>query len=728
MPEPSLFRHYQIVQDAGGNTVELIRETNQVAVLAYDTERQEFVHCHVLLEPLKDKAAFEKACRQVQSQGHPLQTRLLDYGEDESNPFYITCNVDGETLKTYLSRQHEIPSWLAVMVTARALEAALSLAHRSEFFPTDILAGLRVVQTGAQVVQVHLADYQLLSAPDKKAKVPFESSARALRQVLHTQEKTLSGPDFLEALTSCLNAIHSDSALAAKDLLSEVEKRLPTPLPGEIPTANKPRALLAPLFASYQEVARGVINLVRIQSQRLDMANPYSMRGTLTKTGRSVLVEQVPSSRLVGSKVRSLHEQSLELSKKREFPDLVSLVLLHDTDEIVCIAEEQADGISLADILRERGSFNAHEAYLVLAGLDGALASLEKSGLETQSLRLEDLFLITGFPREDARTTKLLLSRLNEWPTFSLLLRAHPTLAAMAGRGLDPAILLPQDTSKKPLWNGAWLSSVGHFLIGLRQIPGQGAVSAPDSRSSDPVARLFEEEVQRFKEGKSCPRADFLARYARLLQQETTKSAPNPPLSVPTKTTPPASLAALTKKAVPESPAPQALTSGVAPSSEKPTIGFAELLFKDTSVTESGTHHDWAKTAADAPPTIHPGEVLLPPNEFVPFWLRAAVFLGGSILAGAVLAHISGSALWQKPAAKRNVPVETAPATPDKTLQTPVIPTPPPQTKGRPLPPEPPPGPAAPEVQIPTLPPDATGTNRPGGLMQPPASTLKDDL
>ncbi|MES2506184.1 MAG: hypothetical protein V4599_05745, partial [Verrucomicrobiota bacterium] len=82
MPEPSLFRHYQIVQDADGNNVELLRDADQVAVLAFDTLKQEFVHCHVLLEPLADKAAFEEACRRLQAHGHPLLSRLLDSGED----------------------------------------------------------------------------------------------------------------------------------------------------------------------------------------------------------------------------------------------------------------------------------------------------------------------------------------------------------------------------------------------------------------------------------------------------------------------------------------------------------------------------------------------------------------------------------------------------------------------------------------------------------------------
>ena len=734
MPEPSLFRHYQIVQDADGNNVELLRDADQVAVLAFDTLKQEFVHCHVLLEPLADKAAFEEACRRLQAHGHPLLSRLLDSGEDEGNPFYITGNVDGETLRAYLARQQEIPGWLAVMLACRALEAVIALVENTDCLPENVLNGLRVVQTGSQQVQIQMADYRLLTGEAAKAKVlkpAFEKSAKLLRTFFQEQsgggptlpDQLLPGADFMELLAACLAAADRSVVTALTDLKNALQKLAPDQLTGEIPTAHKPRALLAPHFASYQEVARGVVNLIRIQSQRLDMANPYSMRGTLTKTGRTVLVEQVPPPRLVGSSVRAMDDKCLALAKKREFPSLIPMVLLHEGDEITCLAEELVEGVSLADLLRERRALSVHEAYLVLAGLDGALDSLEKSGLDPKRLRLEDIFLLTGFPREDARTAKLLLTKLNEWPAFSIVLRAHPTLASMAGRGLDPAVLLPTLKAPRPgLWNGAWLSAIGRFLVGLAPLPGHSGEPPGERREREALARLFDEEIHRHREGKVCLREDFLARYARIVQHHDTVKPAATPASEPLGLQPKAGARTRTISADPAASqptsleaAPQALTSGFAPVSEKPTIGFAELLFRDTSVTESGGRHDWAKTAADAPPTINPGEVLLPPSEFVPFWLRAAVFLGGSIVIGAILAHASGDAFWLKRPVIKAVPVENA--------------TPLPATKSgaRPLAPEPPRGPAAPQISVPTLPPETPPARSPS-LLQPPSSTLKQDL
>lgn len=680
MPEPSLFRHYQIVQDADGSNVELARNDEQVNVLAFDTQQLEFVHCHVLLEPLADRAGFEENCRKLQMAGHPLLARLADFGEDEGNPFYITGNVDGESLQSYLARQTELPGWLAVMLACRALEAVAALCARADLMPWKPLESLRLLQTGPHAIQVQVADYRLLNGAGKKArglKTAFDKQAKFLKNFL--QEHSGGGPtlpdtplpaaDYTELLSACLSAAAPDNVQQILSLRAALLKLVPETLAGEIPTAQKPRALLAQQLASYQEVARAVVNRIRIQSQRLDMANPYSMRGTLTKTGRSVLVEQVPPSRLSPEIVRATAEKVYRLDKKRDFPGIVSVALVHESEGLTCIAEELAEGITLADLLRERRALNVHETYLLLAGLDAALAQLEKSGLEARRLRLEDIFLLTGFPREDARSTKLLLTKLTDWPAFSVMLRAHPTLASMAGRGTDPALVLPPskpEAGSVTNWNAAWLAAVGRFLLALEPLPGAVSEAPSMSRETETVARLLDDEIAKGRGNLGGKRGDFLARYARVVQHHDLVkpiiSPPSEPLepvkSKVSRSRPlPAARESVSAPVSPEPVGPIALTSGlVSSAAEKPSIGFAELLFRGTSETSPSSGPDWAKTAVDAPPTIHANEALLPPDDFVPFWLRAAVFIGGSMVVGGILAHLSGEALWQKKVLPKPVP------------------------------------------------------------------------
>lgn len=675
MSEPSLFRHYQIVQDADGNNVELVRNSEQVAVLAFDLERLEYVHCHVLLEPLANRAAFEEACKLLQKRGHPALARMIEFGEDEGNPFYITSNVDGEALRPYLARLQDIPGWLAIMIATRAMETAVALCERGEFLSESPLDGLRIVQTAPQAVQVLAADYNVLETPAGKKralKTSFEKQAKFLRTFLVEQGGTLPDhalavADFAELLGACLSSAGVGVIAAMRELRNSLQKLAPAQLSGEIPTAQKPRALLAPLLAGYQDVARGLVNLVRIQSQRLDMANPYSMRGTLTKTGRSVLIEQVPPARISHARVKEADDAAFKITKQRDNPSLITLALVNESEEITCLAEEIAEGISLAELMRERHCLEVQEAYLVLAGLDTALTQLDKSTLPTSKLRLEDIFLLTGFAREDSRSTKLLVSKLNEWPAFNIIVRAHPTLASMSGRGTDPAVLLPpaREGSTATAWHGGWLAALCKFLLGFEPPLGIHVETPGGARERETVARLLDDEIAKVTETKPAQRSDFLARYARIIQHYDL-AKPNDPVRVggtepavvpglkPRSQTVPVSKAQAPVKREVSAPlgidssrsSPIALTSGgAARGGDEPTIGFAELLFRNGGDPSPPEAPDWALAAASAPATL-PAHLVV--REDVPIWLKAAVFLSGSMVIGAMCAHLSGSALWQK--------------------------------------------------------------------------------
>lgn len=688
MPEPSLFRHYQIVQDADGNNVELVRNSEQVAVLAFDLDRLEYVHCHVLLEPLQSRAAFEESCKLLQKRGHPALARLIEFGEDEGNPFYITSNVDGEALRPYLARLQDIPGWLAIMIATRAMETAVALCERGEFLSESPLDGLRIVQTAPQAVQVLAADYHVIESDAEKKralKTSFEKQAKFLRTFLVEQGGTLPDhalavADFAELLGACLSSAGVGVIAAMREMRTSLQKLAPAQLSGEIPTAQKPRALLAPLLAGYQDVARGLVNLVRIQSQRLDMANPYSMRGTLTKTGRSVLIEQVPPARISHARVKEADDAAFKITKQRDNSSLITLALVNESEDITCLAEENAEGISLAELMRERHCLEVQEAYLVLAGLDTALTQLDKSTLPATKLRLEDIFLLTGFAREDSRSTKLLVSKLNEWPAFNIIVRAHPTLASMSGRGTDPAVLLPpaREGNSTTAWHGGWLAALCKFLLGFEPPLGIQAEPMGGARERETVARLLDDEIAKVAEAKPAQRSDFLARYARIIQHHDlakpgepvraggTEPAVSPGLK-PRLQTVTVSKAPLKREV--SAPlgidssrtSPVALTSGgAARGGDEPTIGFAELLFRNGGEPSPPEAPDWALAAASAPPTL-PAHLIV--REDVPIWLKAAVFLSGSMVIGAMCAHLSGSALWQKK--HTPAPVEaTAPSQP----------------------------------------------------------------
>ena len=110
-----------------------------------------------------------------------------------------------------------------------------------------------------------------------------------------------------------------------------------------------------------------------------------------------------------------------------------------------------------------------------------------------------------------------------------------------------------------------------------------------------------------------------------------------------------------------------AFTADIDAGEEKATIGFAELLFRSpppappksggwwghgsSADLAGGRGADWGDAETDSSP----------------WWLKATVFVAGSMMAGAVCAHLMGDALWQKnkPQAVPNEPPHAqAPAVP----------------------------------------------------------------
>jgi hypothetical protein len=666
MPEPSQFRQYQIVQDTEGSNVELTRTAEQVAVLAFDHERLEFVACHVLLYPLQHRGQFDESCMKLRLNGHPLLARMVEYGEDEGNPFYITTSVDGESLRAYFNRQSDLSLLLATRISARALDTAIALLERGDLMPDAPLECMRLLQTSATDLRVVQSDYRIVDSPhstrskNRAVKGSIERQLKLLRSFLTEMnnaasptvtEASVTTTDFSEILHGVLASSTPEQLPALAELRDILLKQLPEHLDSEIPTAQKPRALIAPLLASYQDVARSLVNQVRIQSQRLDMSNPYSMRGTLTRSGRPVMAEQIPAFRLSGHRAVESIRQVSRLTKQRTHSALLPIAHFSDQDTLPCVAEELPDGMNLAELLQSRGQLDVAEVYLILAGIDAALTQVEQQGFEIKKMRLEDIYLLAGISRDDARIGQLLHVKLTDWPAFTAQLRGHATLASIAARGTDPAVLLPARLagSRSPAWTGSWLAAIGCFLCGLYHKTSSSPLPSSNSTSErEAVTRMLMDELIKGREGGHATRQDFLARLARIIRHHDLAQPSIAPASATTGVASP--LTAF--------PAPVALTQAefdVDDSKEEFTVGFAELLINHPSSTAglpaSSPNSPWEQGASAE---LHQGEVgdwaLVPDDDPSPFWLKATVFIAGSMVLGAAIATFNGKALWSKKA------------------------------------------------------------------------------
>lgn len=734
MANPTQFRHYLIAQDAEGANVEVARSADQVAVFAFDSKRQAFVHCHVLLDPLADLKGFEERARKLHVKGHPLRARVLEYGEDDGSAFYITENVDGETVRAYLERRESLPTRLAVKLTAEALRAADALLVDGDYLTPTPLDVMRILQTGAQKLAVVAADFRLVGSGPSGAEEGGGVAERLqfLKAYFNGQfqkgtlldEAVTDAAEFRDLLDKLLQACQPGHAGMLAKAAAEMESLAPRPPEGELAANLKPRPYLVGMLANFQEMARSISQTVRIQSQRLAPAQPYALRGMYMKTGQEVVVEQIPPRRLAGIFPHGVLRQVHSLPKAGKYPNLVPVVFIEHGDEVECMGETAVEGVALSELLEARGTFEPQETYVVLASVDAALEQLEKAGIPTQRMRLDDIYLFTGFGKEAPLDGALLTTKLNEWPGFSIVIRTHPCMHGMAGRGIDPGMLLPLPSpgpvrsGVEPIWNGGWMAALASFLMGMPD--GLAKKHESGVPQTDTLLALIEDELLKAGKGSASSRQAFLTRYARMVQKYDTVSAAHPegPLKDKSKELSGTSAAQGPAREMPKAAAVLPAKRGGPPpmpetEADGPHLGFAEALIQRTSgdFREEDLDEDIALPPMRSGMRVH-GPVVESSWTSVrqkrPLWLNLFIVVAGALMVGALLAHFSGRASWQNADAPQEETgsMDTAPesseaepvtaAVPPKTTPTLPVPATPIVKALEKEPPPPPPAPPAP--------------------------------
>src|SRR5436190_1083898 len=84
-----------------------------------------------------------------------------------------------------------------------------------------------------------------------------------------------------------------------------------------------------------------------------------------------------PPGRLVANGPAELLRRVLNVPRTGKFPNLVPVNFLEQNGGLLSMAETAVEGIALSDLIDARGTLDPQEVYLVLAGMDAALAQLE---------------------------------------------------------------------------------------------------------------------------------------------------------------------------------------------------------------------------------------------------------------------------------------------------------------------------------------------------------------
>ncbi|TLD69734.1 hypothetical protein FEM03_15515 [Phragmitibacter flavus] len=716
MAGPTQFRQYHISQDAEGHHIEVVRNDEQVAVLAFDGVRQLFVVCRVLLKQLNNAADFAERLRKLQSSGLPKLAKVFESGEDEGNTFYITTLVDGETLGEYLGRQDKLPLRLAVGLAMEAMEAAQSLVSVGDFIMDEPLEAIGVLQSGASSLELRVADFRLNALksgkPPKSSalKAEFKSRAGVLHEGLLQAQKEKGGADGVSAaefakwlkalLLACEPGVEGtiEEWLGKWRAFAETLTKVP-----DLEGALKPVTLLGSQLPTAQQVAQCAALQVKMQSQRVDPAQPYALRGLLMKSGQPVMVEPLPSASLTGPPAVEALDEVKNLHKAGKFPNLVPLVFVEEHKGVRCVAEAAVNGVSLKELLEARGKLDVQETYLVLAGVDAALTQLEKAKLGVRRLRVEDVFLFTGAAKEAEGVAELLVQKLDEWPGFSIVLRVHNSLHSMGGRGFDPATLMPLNqgggAGVEPVWHGGWMAALGSVMAGMSGSARSAMRRETGVAEIDTVFRLFDDELGRAARGEASGRAAFLSRFARVMQQfhlaqfthaggfwtelSGSTSAQDRAEEVSREVARPAPAPAPVKKGLRQmATAAPMMTVAEHEAVHEGSMGFAEMLIGNGQSSAEAPReglrsifHAGSDNGDDDAYSTDSSWVNM--RDERPFLLNFLLMLTGSMIVGAALAHWSGRAIWQMapvPVERTEIPAQPVKAELVLDLPVPTVP------------------------------------------------------
>ncbi|MGH7526291.1 MAG: serine/threonine-protein kinase [Gemmatimonadales bacterium] len=101
--------------------------------------------------PVLGAQRFAREVRITASLGHPNIIPVLDSGEADGLPFYVTPYVDGESLAQRLHREEQLPIEDAVDITCQIADA-LEAAHAHGFVHRDIKPSNILLEKGHAVL------------------------------------------------------------------------------------------------------------------------------------------------------------------------------------------------------------------------------------------------------------------------------------------------------------------------------------------------------------------------------------------------------------------------------------------------------------------------------------------------------------------------------------------------------------------------------------------------
>lgn len=388
MSAQRLFRHYWIAQDEAGAAMELLRTDDELTILCYDTRREHFAQCRLLLRSRADSGRLQAHCQALSRAGKSTLAGVFEWGEDDGHWYSIAAHVNGPTLAQYLGQPMEISSPQAA---ALCLQALAAVEHTVQILPScqdRPLDRLRVCDhsnaLGLEVVMAH---------PN-----------------LDVPQQSRQGSDLTQASRALLAAINRNARLPASELPALLEPCLLCLWEGGMAALPALRTSLLQAMRAHPPLPRPAPFLQHLLAAS-SLKDP-SLRG------------DCPPERWIGPEAHQRLQarlQALQTLRASWLPS--SLRRLNGQPD------DGSQDWPLADWLFEREEpLNLTQIQQILVALDEALTQAEDLGLDLPELRLSHLHL--SWPEFPAGKPSLRLNLAPDWDCLTC--NTDPLLAATA--------------------------------------------------------------------------------------------------------------------------------------------------------------------------------------------------------------------------------------------------------------------------------------------------------
>src|SRR5688572_148197 len=162
--------------------------------LTHDVRRNRKVAIKVMHRELAELVGVERFLREIETTAklqHPHILPLFDSGSIDGTVFYVMPYVEGESLRTRLKRETQLPLADAVRIT-REIALGLSYAHRHGVIHRDIKPDNVLFQDGQAV----LADFGIaLPKSDADARTRLTQSGISLGTPYYMSPEQITGQE-----------------------------------------------------------------------------------------------------------------------------------------------------------------------------------------------------------------------------------------------------------------------------------------------------------------------------------------------------------------------------------------------------------------------------------------------------------------------------------------------------------------------------------------------------